>query len=108
MPGGTDKPVTKANRKAYVAALLRWMLTDVIRPQFSAFERGFNNVASGPALDLFRPEELQLCVTGSAELDFTALEGAARYEDPYTADSRCARSHSQIICRLHASISILF
>lgn len=89
VPGGADKPVTKANRRSYVAAYLKWLLTDAIRPQFDAFARGFANVAGGPALDLFRAEELALCVTGSPALDFGALQAAAVYEAPYTKDSPC-------------------
>ncbi len=61
---------------------IRWALIDSIAPQFDAFARGFNKVAGraggehvsdapdssfagGPALELFRAEELQLLVNGS-------------------------------------------
>jgi ubiquitin-protein ligase E3 A len=84
VPGGASKPVTAGNRKQYVHAYIKWLLVDSIARQFDAFSRGFNNVASGAGLDLFRPEELSLLVTGSEELDFHALEGSTTYEDPYT------------------------
>jgi hypothetical protein len=99
----------------YVAAYLKWYLTDSVATQFEAFFRGFANVAGGPALDVFRPEELQLLVVGacsllrlssswvvasllchrhvvaagSQELDFDALEKAAEYEEPYHRGHRC-------------------
>lgn len=85
VPGGTDKPVTRLNRRDYVRAYVKWLLSDSIAPQFAPFARGFNNVAGGPALDLFRPEELALCVTGSSVLDFKALQEGASYEEPYSA-----------------------
>mmetsp|Transcript_7393 Transcript_7393/g.18159 ORF Transcript_7393/g.18159 Transcript_7393/m.18159 type:complete len:150 (-) Transcript_7393:2068-2517(-) len=39
-------------------------------------------------LDLLRPEELELLVVGSQELDFAALEKATQYEGGY--NSECA------------------
>lgn len=43
-------------------------------------------VCGGAWLHLFRPEELELAICGSPELDFHALEAAAKYEN-YTRDS---------------------
>lgn len=39
------------------------------------------------SLDLFLPEELELLVVGSPELDFNALEANTKYEGGYTKDS---------------------
>ena len=39
------------------------------------------------SLDLFLPEELELLVVGSPELDFEALEANATYEGGYSKDS---------------------
>ena len=85
VPNGSELPVTRTNRKAYVAAYLQWLLVDSIAPQFTAFSRGFQNVAGGPALDIFRAEELQLLVVGSSELDFGALQAVCEYEEPLSA-----------------------
>lgn len=85
VPGGASMPVTQANKRAYVHAYLKWLLVDSIAPQFKAFARGFTSVASGPALEMFQPEEIALLVTGSAELDMEALEASCRYEEPFTA-----------------------
>ena len=41
--------------------------------------------SGGPALDIFRSEELQLLVVGSPELDFGALEASCVYEEPLSA-----------------------
>lgn len=72
-------------------AYLLWHLEQSVARQYEAFARGFNSVAAGPALDLFRPEELALLVTGSDKLDFEALQASARYEEPYSADHRLIR-----------------
>ena len=42
-----------------------YVLTRSIATQFGAFHRGFMNVADGPALKLFRAEELEQLVVGS-------------------------------------------
>ncbi len=49
----------------YVDLYVDFLLTRSIAPQFDAFYRGFMNVADGPALKLFRAEELELLVVGS-------------------------------------------
>ena len=67
---GTNISVTAENKKDYVDRYVKWVLEENIAPMFDAFKTGFLNVAGGPAFDLFRPEELQLLVIGSGDLDF--------------------------------------
>eukprot|EP01138_Halocafeteria_seosinensis_P016330 gb/GECG01016661.1/.p1 GENE.gb/GECG01016661.1/~~gb/GECG01016661.1/.p1 ORF type:complete len:826 (+),score=108.45 gb/GECG01016661.1/:1-2478(+) len=80
---GADTPVTVDNKDNYVKRYVQWVLEDNIAPMFDAFKTGFLNVAGGPAFDLFRPEELQLLVIGSGDLDFEDLERTTSYEEPY-------------------------
>jgi ubiquitin-protein ligase E3 A len=88
VPNGATISVTKANRKEYVHAYLKWLLVTSISKQFNAFARGFNNVCSGPALEMFGPSELALLVTGSKKLDFEALQKGTHYEAPFHAEHR--------------------
>lgn len=37
-------------------------------------------LCDGPALRMFRPDELEDLICGSEEMDFTALEATTRYE----------------------------
>ena len=90
-PGGAARPVTRANARAYVHAYLNWLLGAAVARPFDAFRRGFLSVAAGPALDLFRAEELSLLIAGGDELDFVALQHAARYEAPFSAEHRAVR-----------------
>ena len=49
--------------------------------QFESFRRGFYLVCSGHALSLFRPEEIDFLVRGSAEpLDIDQLRSVTVYE----------------------------
>ena len=54
-------------------------------PQFAAFAAGFHQVCGGPALQLFRFEELELLVCGLPHLDFLALEAVTQYDGGYDA-----------------------
>lgn len=45
-------------------------------------------LCGGPALKLFRAEELEKLICGSQSLDFLALEKHTRYDDGYSAQSQ--------------------
>ncbi|KAJ4306889.1 putative E3 ubiquitin-protein ligase [Collariella sp. IMI 366227] len=85
-PGGDRRPVTNSNRREYVDAYIRHTLDSSVTRQFEPFKRGFFTVvADGPALSLFRPEEIELLIRGSSSthtqpLDIAALKTAAHYD----------------------------
>jgi len=54
---------------------------------FVLTQRWIHEVMESASLDLFLPEELELLVVGSPELDFDALEANTKYEGGYTKDS---------------------
>ena len=54
-------------------------------------------MCAGPAMALFRPEELELLVCGSAELDFDALERGTVYQDGYVAESPTMRYFWKVV-----------
>mmetsp|Transcript_17880 Transcript_17880/g.26766 ORF Transcript_17880/g.26766 Transcript_17880/m.26766 type:complete len:834 (+) Transcript_17880:80-2581(+) len=85
--GGSKIPLTEKNRTEYVQAYTKYLLEDSISRQFAAFKRGFMKVCGGPALKLFRPEELQMMICGSENLDFEALEKKTQYDGGYDKDS---------------------
>ena len=85
LPGGATIPVTAENRTQYVYLYTDFMLNRSVEAQFLAFKQGFEQVCGGPALSLFRPEELELLVCGLPHLDFVALERVATYEGGYHA-----------------------
>jgi ubiquitin-protein ligase E3 A len=84
IPNGAHIPVTEHNRQQYVELLVKWKLTDSIKKQFNAFHDGFKKVLdSQHILHLFRPEELELMICGSPNLDFDALERVTKYADGF-------------------------
>jgi hypothetical protein len=56
-------------------------------------------LCGGPALKLFRPEELEKLICGGQNLDFLALEQHTRYDDGFTAHSQVA----SLPCKAHVA-----
>jgi HECT-domain (ubiquitin-transferase) len=71
------RPALHPWQQSQTAARLRYQVC-VARMQ--EFRAGFYSVASGSALVLFNPHELELLVCGLPHLDFAALQKAATYE----------------------------
>jgi len=95
-PGGETIPLTKDNREEYVRLYASYLLEDSIRKQYDAFNGGFREVCSADMLQMFRPEELELLVCGSPELDFQGLERECRY-DGFTKDSPTVRNFWAVV-----------
>ncbi|KAG7467067.1 hypothetical protein MATL_G00149400 [Megalops atlanticus] len=86
---GDKIPVTNENRKEFVAQYAEYMLNKSVEKQFKAFRRGFHMVTNeSPLKYLFRPEEIELLICGSRNLDFQALEETTEYDGGYSRDSR--------------------
>uniref|UniRef100_A0A8C9U5Z5 Ubiquitin-protein ligase E3A n=1 Tax=Scleropages formosus TaxID=113540 RepID=A0A8C9U5Z5_SCLFO len=89
---GDRIPVTNENRKEFVALYAEYMLNKTVEKQFKAFRRGFHMVTNeSPLKYLFRPEEIELLICGSRNLDFQALEETTEYDGGYNRDSRIIR-----------------
>ncbi|KAG2493890.1 hypothetical protein HYH03_007827 [Edaphochlamys debaryana] len=100
IPNGSSTPVTGANVGRYVSRLVEWTLGEGVEAQFDAFASGFYQVCGGPALSLFRHEELELLVCGLPHLDFGALQANARYEGGYHARHPTVLAFWQVLSEL--------
>jgi len=88
VPEGKDTIVTFDNREDYVQRYCDWIFNTSAERQYGAFRKGFDQCVSDTLFrQLFRPDELELLICGSPELDFKALEGASQYQDGFTAKS---------------------
>jgi hypothetical protein len=86
--GGKEKAVTFENREDYVRRYCDWIFNTGVKQQYKAFRLGFDKcIANSLFRQLFRPDELELVICGSIELDFEALEKVSQYQDGYTSDS---------------------
>jgi hypothetical protein len=86
-PGGSSIPVTSENKEEYVAFYVKWLLEESIHAQYDAFERGFMKIMQNSTLEFLSPEELELLVVGTRDLDFNALEANTQYEGGYDKNS---------------------
>lgn len=87
-PGGAKIPVTKDNKEEYVLLYTKWLLVDSVKAQHDEFERGFMRIMEDSSLEeLLQPDELELLVVGTPELDFNKLEESATYDGGFSADS---------------------
>ncbi|XP_042312594.1 probable E3 ubiquitin-protein ligase HECTD2 isoform X2 [Sceloporus undulatus] len=77
---GDKIPVTNQNRKEYVQLYVDFLLNKSIYKQFAAFYYGFHSVCASYALMLLRPEEVEILVCGSPELDMHALQKHTQYD----------------------------
>ncbi|XP_051882395.1 ubiquitin-protein ligase E3A [Pristis pectinata] len=95
---GNQIPVTNENRMEFVDLYTDYILNKSVEKQFKAFRRGFHMVTNeSPLKYLFRPEEIELLVCGSPNLDFQALEDTTEYDGGYSKDSRIVREFWEIV-----------
>ncbi|TDH16305.1 hypothetical protein EPR50_G00018530 [Perca flavescens] len=85
IPGGESISVDKNNRKEFVGAYLRYVFSDSVSEQYSAFSSGFLKVCGGDILSLFQPSELMAMVVGNNNYNWEEMEKNAVYKGEYTA-----------------------
>jgi ubiquitin-protein ligase E3 A len=79
IPDGRNIVVNHSNCQLYVEVLVNWLLNDSVSKQFDALYKGFCRIMNPLSLLLISPEELELLMVGSSDLDFKELEGATKY-----------------------------
>jgi hypothetical protein len=89
--------VTNQNRHQFVKDYIFWLTDKSIRPQFEAFQRGFNTCLDRSALSIFTPEALKTVVEGIQSIDVKELEHHARYEGGFGPDHRVIRDFWSVV-----------
>jgi hypothetical protein len=89
--------VTNKNRHQFVKDYIFWLTDKSIRPQFEAFQKGFNTCLDRSALSIFSPEALKTVVEGIQSIDVEELENHTRYEGGFGPDHRVIRDFWDII-----------
>ncbi|KAA6392573.1 MAG: putative Ubiquitin-protein ligase E3A [Streblomastix strix] len=84
IPGGCDKLVTLENRSEYICAYIDWFFNNSIVTFFDEFAQGFKQIV-GDFIPMFQPEELELLIVGTNELDFNELKKVAQYDGGFNA-----------------------
>uniref|UniRef100_A0A6I8QQU4 Ubiquitin-protein ligase E3A n=1 Tax=Xenopus tropicalis TaxID=8364 RepID=A0A6I8QQU4_XENTR len=82
----------------FVSLYTDYILNKSVEKQFKAFRRGFHMVTNeSPLKYLFRPEEIELLICGSRNLDFQALKDTTEYDGGYTRDSNIIKEFWEIV-----------
>ncbi|KAJ5550555.1 hypothetical protein N7535_001502 [Penicillium sp. DV-2018c] len=89
--------VTNQNRDQFVKDYIFWLTDKSIRPQFEAFQRGFNTCLDRSALSIFSPEALKTVVEGIQSIDMKELEVHAQYEGGYSPRHRLIQDFWSIV-----------
>lgn len=82
---GRNKDVTGENREEYICCYINWYFNTSVKHNFDAFAKGFSAIV-GDLIHMFQPEELELLIVGSRELDFEALEKNAQYDGGFSSE----------------------
>ncbi|XP_024115134.1 probable E3 ubiquitin-protein ligase HERC3 [Oryzias melastigma] len=85
VPGGESIAVDNTNRKEFVDSYLRYVFSDSVDEQYSAFSSGFLKVCGGEILSLFQPSELMAMVVGNNNYNWEEMEKNAVYKGEYSA-----------------------
>lgn len=111
---GANIEVIADNRVEYVSKYVDWLLVDSVGQQFGEFMRGFNRVigssngngngneqsisieSNKSVINIFHPDELELLICGSSELNFFELERTTTYISGQEGDN-WNRSHPTIV-----------
>eukprot|EP00871_Galdieria_phlegrea_P003686 jgi/Galph1/4318/GphlegSOOS_G2983.1 len=97
VPDGSKISLEQSNKQEFVQRYIEY-LTDVsIHSQFDAFSKGFFWMLSGPALKIFRPDELEVLVCGQRHLDFEALERVTVYEGRFSQETPIVKWFWEIV-----------
>jgi hypothetical protein len=89
--------VTNQNRHQFVKDYIFWLTDKSIRPQFEAFQRGFNTCLDRSAVSIFSPEALKTVVEGIQTIDIDELENHARYEGGFGPNHRVIRDFWSVV-----------
>lgn len=90
--------VTNENRNSYVSDYIRWLTDISIRPQFSAFRKGFFSCIDRRSISLFDADTLQSVVEGIQEIDISEMRRTAQYVG-WPASHRTVRDFWSIVKR---------
>ena len=93
---GNKIQVDVNNKDEYVDLYLDWYFNKSIQEVFTSFEKGFYRVFSRDLSKILSPEELELIICGTQNLDFNELKRVCKYEE-YTKDSETIKQFWEVL-----------
>eukprot|EP01086_Lenisia_limosa_P002893 TRINITY_DN1697_c0_g1_i4.p1 TRINITY_DN1697_c0_g1~~TRINITY_DN1697_c0_g1_i4.p1 ORF type:complete len:795 (-),score=150.24 TRINITY_DN1697_c0_g1_i4:157-2541(-) len=83
-PGGKDKDVVKENVEEYIKCYMDWRFKRGIKDQLEALSKGLYEVVPRSDIAIFNEQELELLISGIAELDVNDWKENTEYRNGYS------------------------
>lgn len=84
--GGIDKKITKSNIDEFIKAKINFHLNKSVEPQFQQFKNGFK-MSMPQILNSFKYFDLDILVSGTQVLNWSALKTNTTYANGFSANS---------------------
>lgn len=91
IPGGKDIEVTEENKNEYVEQMVRWRVERGVAEQMESIVKGFNEVLDPNLINLFDARELELVISGTADIDIDDWRKNTEYRSGYHGNHKVIR-----------------
>ena len=99
-PNGENIMIDFNNKDEFVELYLNWFFNESIKEFYEHFEIGFYKIFDKKLSKILSPQELELIICGTQDLDFTELKKAAKYEG-YDSESATIKYLWEILMELN-------
>jgi len=91
IPGGKEIEVTEQNKQEYVDQMVRWRVERGVAEQTESIVKGFNEVLDPNLINLFDARELELVISGTADIDIEDWRKNTEYRSGYHGNHKVIR-----------------
>ena len=99
-PNGENIMIDFNNKDEFVELYLNWYFNESIKEFYEHFEIGFYKIFDKKLSKILSPQELELIICGTQNLDFSELQKAVKYEG-YESDSITIKYLWEILLELN-------
>ena len=94
---GENIMINNENKKLYIYLYINYFFNKSIEEYYLSFEKGFYKVFDEDLTKILTPEELELIICGSSNLDFYELQKVCIYKDGYDKESLTIKYFWEIV-----------
>ncbi|XP_066029047.1 LOW QUALITY PROTEIN: uncharacterized protein [Pocillopora verrucosa] len=91
VPDGKNIEVTESNKHEYVEQMVRWRVERGVAEQTESIVNGFNEVLDANLVNLFDARELELVISGTADIDIEDWRKNTEYRSGYHGNHKVVK-----------------
>lgn len=91
VPDGKNIEVTEGNKHEYVEQMVRWRVERGVAEQTESIVNGFNEVLDANLVNLFDARELELVISGTADIDIEDWRKNTEYRSGYHGNHKVVK-----------------